>query len=441
LRRTIGISVVCAAGLFAGLTSYAPAQTAVNHRVPARADVLPPLSPLANASGADGAAITNDVQTFPLNVPAYNSNPSANAKIYLDFDGDFTATWGTYHPGTTPAYDTDGDATTFTADELVNIQQIFLGIAEEFSPFNVNVTTVNPGTLTDYQSMWVVIGGDGKIGPDTYWTGARAGGIGYLGSFGNPYPNTVYVFPGNLRNGTPRFSAMAAAHETGHAFGLEHHSEYRFGARVQEYSDNDPTTTGDGPGHYSAQPTAPIMGVSYFAARGLWFNSDSTYEGNLQDDLGIITTRNGFGYRADDHSNSIVGATPLSLVGPFVVGHGIIENTEDQDFFHFTVTEDSNALLQVLGSAFNQMLDPSLALYSSDGTLLDLQATSALSETITAMLTPGTYNLAVSSAGNYGDIGQFTFSGWILPVPEPATGAVVLLTLLLGRRNRSRTGV
>ena len=84
-------------------------------------------------------------QKFPLNVPAYNSNPSATATIYLDFDGDFTATWGTYHPGTTPAYDTDGDPTTFTADELVNIQQIFLGISEEFSAFNVNVTTVNPG--------------------------------------------------------------------------------------------------------------------------------------------------------------------------------------------------------------------------------------------------------------------------------------------------------
>jgi hypothetical protein len=390
---------------------------------------------LANASGAGGDSVTKDVQKFPLNVPAYNSNPTAAASIYLDFDGDFTAVWGSYRPGATPAYDTDADPTTFTSDELVNIQQIFLGIAEEFSPFNVNVTTVDPGSLTDYQSMRIVVGGDGKNGSDTYWTGVRAGGIGYLGSFSNPFPNTVYVFPGNLRNGIPRFSAMAAAHEAGHAFGLEHHSEYQNGVRVQEYSDNDPTTIGDGPGHYSAQPTAPFMGVSYFADRGLWFRSDSTFEGNLQDDLAIITSRNGFGYREDDHSNSIVGATPLSLVGPFVSGYGIIENTDDEDFFQFTITEDSNALLQVLGSAFNQMLDPSLALYSSGGTLLDLQATAALSETITAMLTPGTYNLAVTSAGNYGDIGQFTLGGWIVPVPEPAAGAVVLL--LLARRTRN----
>jgi hypothetical protein len=436
LRRTIGISVVCAAGLFASLTSYAPAQTAVNHRIPAKADVLPPLSPLANTSSSGGSPITNEVQKFPLNVPAYSSNPGGTATIYLDFDGDFTSTWGTYHPGTTPAYDTDGDPTTFNSDELVNIQQIFLGIAEEFSPFNVNVTTVSPGTFVDYNSMRVVIGGDGKNGPDTYWTGVRAGGIGYVGGFTNAYPNTVYVFPGNLRNGTPRFSAMAAAHETGHSFGLEHHSEYQNGVRVQEYSDNDPTTTGDGLGHYSEQPTAPIMGVSYFGARGLWFRSDSTSEGFIQDDLAIISGNNGFGYRADDHSNSIVGATPLSLVGTFVSGNGIIERADDQDFFQFTVTEDSNALLQVLGSAFNQMLDPSLALYSSDGTLLDLQATSALGETITAMLMPGTYDLAVLSAGNYGDIGQYTLGGWIVPVPEPTAGAVVVLSLLIGRRNR-----
>src|SRR3712207_6232654 len=39
--------------------------------------------------------------------PALNSKPGAHAKLYLDFNGDTTSTWGSYRPGTTPAFDTD----------------------------------------------------------------------------------------------------------------------------------------------------------------------------------------------------------------------------------------------------------------------------------------------------------------------------------------------
>jgi hypothetical protein len=54
----------------------------------------------------------------PLVVPTFHSFPSAPARIYLDFDGDVTPNWGTYTPGVTPAYDVDGDATTFSDQEL-----------------------------------------------------------------------------------------------------------------------------------------------------------------------------------------------------------------------------------------------------------------------------------------------------------------------------------
>src|SRR5262249_25565354 len=52
-----------------------------------------------------------------LIVPVYNSLPGAKATLYLDFNGDFTLSWGGYLNIDTPAYDTDGDPNTFSATE------------------------------------------------------------------------------------------------------------------------------------------------------------------------------------------------------------------------------------------------------------------------------------------------------------------------------------
>src|SRR5437762_2004940 len=55
-------------------------------------------------------------------VPILHSNPSATVKIYLDFDGDLATTWNGMNVPTTPAYDIDADPTTFSPQELANIQ-------------------------------------------------------------------------------------------------------------------------------------------------------------------------------------------------------------------------------------------------------------------------------------------------------------------------------
>src|SRR6266536_2649192 len=60
------------------------------------------------ADGATtGSATTAAAGASLSGVPALSSHPTAYAKLYLDFDGDTTSTWGSYSPGTTPAYDTD----------------------------------------------------------------------------------------------------------------------------------------------------------------------------------------------------------------------------------------------------------------------------------------------------------------------------------------------
>lgn len=69
--------------------------------------------------------------------------------------------WRGWFVPATPAYDIDGDLTTFSAQELSNIQQIWAAVAEAYSPFNV--TTVDPGNWPGggQHQFRAVIGGNG----------------------------------------------------------------------------------------------------------------------------------------------------------------------------------------------------------------------------------------------------------------------------------------
>src|SRR6476659_4851862 len=72
-----------------------------------------------------------------LDVPQLSSRPGAAATVYLDFDGHFQSSWGSFSNITSPAYTRDTDATTFSATELSSINEIWTRVAEDFAPFNV----------------------------------------------------------------------------------------------------------------------------------------------------------------------------------------------------------------------------------------------------------------------------------------------------------------
>src|SRR5262249_16547107 len=130
-------------------------------------------------------------QTHPT-VPAFNSDLGAPYTVYLDFAGfTFNGNWGNRPqdtPGTTPPYDLDGNTTNFTSIELGAIKNIWSRVAEKYSPFNVNVTTVDPAVAAgqngndtlrqnfyDSQArmMHTVIGGSGS------WS--SGGGVSHVG--------------------------------------------------------------------------------------------------------------------------------------------------------------------------------------------------------------------------------------------------------------------
>src|SRR4051812_8379731 len=97
-------------------------------------------------SGSPPAGLSS--ATYPLtSLPALHSNPSAKATLYLDFNGHYQATWGAWSNITTPVYDFDGDLTTFSDAELASIVESWTRAAEDYAPFNVDVTTVEPAVL------------------------------------------------------------------------------------------------------------------------------------------------------------------------------------------------------------------------------------------------------------------------------------------------------
>jgi hypothetical protein len=353
---------------------------------------------------------------------ALNSLAGSNFTIYLDFDGHTTTNtyWNdSANPSiVTPAYDFDGNTAAFSTTELTRIQYIWQRVAEDFSPFNVNVTTQAPTDINDLTKngtndpRWgirVAIGGSSYD-----WYDAGAGGVAYVGSFNWSTDTPAFVFTQQLGGGNEKYTAEAISHEVGHTLGLNHDGRK---SPVEGYY------KGQGAGETG---WASIMGVGYYQNLSQWSKGEYTSASNLEDDLQIITTRNGFGYRVDDTGNNLGTAKALVLAGNAVSADGIIERNTDADFYSFG--SDAGAItLNVSPVARGANLDILAELYSADGTLI---ATSnpidGLAATIsTTLATAGTYYLKIDGVGkgdplatgysDYGSLGQYSISGNIIP--------------------------
>jgi hypothetical protein len=348
-------------------------------------------------------------------------------KVFLDFNGAPPMRWGTYNVPATPAYDRDGDATTFSQGELDGIRDVWARVSEKYSPFNVNVTTVDPGTYEYSETVRIIVGGDSA------WGGGEYGGYGYVSGFVGLTSNTAFVFSKNLAKGAPglpQYVAEAAAHEAGHNFGLQHQSQFGPGGlKTDEYNRGDAFK-------------APIMGFSYYAQRGLWWNGTSLSSTTIQDDLSIISgAGNGFGYRADDFGGTAGEATPLTVSGAGGVEidpmGGVIERVNDSDWFTFT-SPGGNLNVRADVAAQGPMLNLALRLLDVNGNVLALADTLTLGEQIMLDVPAGQYYLAVSGHGDYGDIGQYRISGSLVPEPGGVVMSMGVGGFLLMRRRKTQ---
>jgi len=342
-----------------------------------------------------------------------HSNPGASHTIYLDFDGHVTSgtTWNSAFTGgasiTTPEFDFAGGVSVFTDAELTRIQSIWQRVAEDFLPFDVDVTTEDPGAAAlskkgGGDSEWgirVAIGGNGN------WYGGGAGGVAYVGSFTWSSDAPVFVFADNLFD-NEKYVAEAVSHEVGHSLGLSHDG----GSGTSYYQGHSSGATG----------WAPIMGVGYYKDVTQWSRGEYSGANNTQDDLAIITSSNGFGYRTDDYGNTAATSGSLMVSGTSAIGSGIIETEPDRDVFSFT-TSGGIVSFSVAPASRGANLDVLVELYDSSGNLVASgNPSSLLSASLSANVAAGTYYLHVSGVGfgspttgysDYASLGAYRISG------------------------------
>lgn len=398
-------------------------------------------------------------RTVMATIPVLNSLPGAAKSLFLDFDGDVQQVWHrtdnvqqTYTNVTAGQFNLDHTAG-FSNAEASAMKKIWAIVADDYAPFNINVTTVAPPSFANDVAVRVVmcgdttaklttgatsvtVSGDRFIANDNGATLANNSGYSSIGSFSDGEPNVVYVFAKYINTWPTVDSehrtcdlqyvmATTASHEAGHAFGLVH----------------DP-----GPGGYGysvgTDITTPIMGSNAQGDRTIWssYTAGSTPHDNVQE------LTNKLGARPDDFGDSYLTANTLRLTSPgntvakpsSVTVKGIISTSSDADWFRFTSSGGTYNFSIDTPQFAN--LDSRLEVYridslpfvtiprliaSSDPSIPTSNPFSGLGASLSLSLVAGSYAVAVKSHGGYGDLGNYTL-GIVHPF-NPVVNPVSLL--------------
>jgi hypothetical protein len=398
---------------------------------PAHAAAAPASEPTTHA-----AAIP--VSPFPAHLN-FHSKPGAPNVIYLNFGGETVqgTAWNTWlNRATIPAvpFSADSDRTTFSDAEQRSIRRIWQRVAEDYAPFNVNVTTERPATFTMRTAHALITrntDADNAANPSS-----GAGGVAYVAAFataGYASYRPAWIYDNNV-NAEESHIAEVVSHEIGHNLGLSH----------------DGTT--DGIEYYSGHGSGsaswgPLMGSSYGRSVTQWSKGEYYHASNTQDDLATVADK--LSYRADDHANTLASATslmvgangaiisttpetnPSDTTGP---NKGILERNTDVDWFSFhsgsgTASLTVNPWITADAMSRGGNVDLHVELYDSAGRLLLTNNSSTLTTaTIQTNLLEGKYYLAIRNTGagsplasqptgytSYGGVGQYFISGFVVP--------------------------
>ena len=344
-----------------------------------------------------------------FSVPKLSSYPAATATIFIDFDGHYV--YSTLWNGGNPI---NSAASGMTDPQIVDV---FNGVAEDFRPFDINITTDSTVFLATPLNKRIRI----IVTTTSSWVSAGTLGISYVGSFSWGDDTPGFVFSDRLGY-LPKRVSEAISHETGHTVCLSHQSKYN---ETNCTTPIEPYNLGYGSGETA---WSPIMGNSLYRNFSNWNNGPTPYGCTAtQDNLTVITTMNGFGYRADDYGETL-GTGTYTMPGNSFNTSGIITTNADKDAFKFTLSSNSNfhltvAPFSVASNSTGANLDVAFELYNSAATLIrTYNPLSTLSAAADTVLNAGIYYIKIFGAannnvGSYGSLGSYTITGSFSGLP------------------------
>lgn len=367
-----------------------------------------------------------------------HSKPGASRVVYLDMDGHVVSgtVWNNNAGVSTlymRPYDSNGDESTFTQTELNEIAETWKRVAEDFAPYDIDVTTEAPPSFGPNVGHILVTYKADKYNNNIY--NCNCGGVAYVGVWSRSnytYYQPALVFLDGVSG--PHNISEAASHELGHNLSLSHDGT----SSVGYYS-----------GHGSGNTDwGPIMGVGYYAQISQWSKGEYADANNTQDDLQIIASY--LNYRADDHEDvNFADASPLVITAGTVVSStnpvndpantdpsnkGIIEDRNDVDLFFMDVGDGTINLDITPAWVANYAsqtrrgmnLDVRAVLYDEFGfEVAQSDIAGDTYATLNTSVVAGRYILSIEGVGagdpltngytDYGSLGQYFISG---TVPE-----------------------
>jgi hypothetical protein len=374
------------------------------------------------------------ISPFPSHL-IFHSRPGAANVLYINFAGETVSNteWNTSLGRTSipaVAFSSDSDYSTFSDAEQAAIKRIWQRMAEDYAPFNIDVTTERPGTFNNRTAVALITRNTDANGDSN--PASTSGGVAYVNVFNTTQYSKyrpAWIYNNNLGN-NESYIAEAASHEIGHNLGLSHD-----GTSSSEYYG------GHGSGDIS---WGPLMGTGYNRNVSQWSKGEYYQANNTQDDLATIAGK--ISYRTDDHGNTAGTATALVITGGTNIvsttpendpannntaNKGVLDRNTDLDVFSFVTGSGAvrlavNPWIMMSGTRGGNV-DLRLELYSEGGTLLvtnnPASQTTALIQT---NLGEGRYYLHVRNSGAgdpfnstpsgytaYASIGQYFISGYV----------------------------
>lgn len=372
--------------------------------------------PGASTAAASSVPPPLPIRLEPNGLPIHHSKPGAARTLYLDLTPQTLTVrpaWRQFLGGSRSAITTrglslDSDALTFTVDEQAVVSRLWGRVAEDWAPFDIDVTTERPTTF-DGRVLWSIVT---RSASELGFPNNSLAGIAFAltlcsptGAFGPDMPSFTFWDVWGAANHSD--IADTVSHESGHIAGLVHDGVHSF----QYYG-------GHGTG---ATSWGPIMGGPIARNVTQWSRGDYPNASNFgvcgpgfQDDIAHLRSR--IGDRADDVGDTIASAVPLA-----VPAAGIIGTTSDVDVY--ALPRATEIRLDVTPFRAGEQtdggnLDVAMDIVNGAGLVVasidDVHETAA---TLSATLPAGQHYLRVRASFDpdtyplYGSLGQYTVTG------------------------------